>query len=95
MFDDFGQLRILPASEYEDSDKIRDLTLEFNSSFNTFNTEMKNLLNSLSDKSLVIQHAQLEALGYLIQLDSLQEKRLKADAQESAILREKKAESSR
>lgn len=95
MFDDFGQLRILPSSDYEDSDRIRELTMEFNSNFNSFNTQIKTLLNSLSDKSLVIQNAQLEALGHLIQLDSLKERRSAADAQESAILKEKKAESAR
>jgi hypothetical protein len=95
MFDDFGQLRILPLSDYEDSDKIKDLATEFNSSVKSFNSQIKSLLESLSDKSDIIQQSQLEALGYMIQLDSLADRNKAAQVQESVILKEKKQESAR
>ena len=95
MFDDFGQLRILPLTDYEDSDKIKDLSTEFNSSVQSFNSQIKSLLESLSDKSLIIQQSQLEALGYMIQLDSLADRNKAAQVQESVILKEKKQESAR
>ena len=95
MFDDFGQLRILPLTDYEDSDKIKDLSTEFNSSVKSFNSQINSLLESLSDKSLIIQQSQLEALGYMIQLDSLADRNKAAQVQESVILKEKKQESAR
>ena len=95
MFDDFGHLRLLRLSDYEDSDKIKDLATEFNSNVKSFNSQIKSLLESLSDKSLIIQTSQLEALGYMIQLESLANRKNAAEAQESAVLKEKKAESFR
>ena len=95
MFDEFGELRILAAIDYEDSEKIKDLLSEFNENAKTFNTQMSFLLSSLSDKSQIIQNAQLEALGYLVQLDSWTERKETMDAQENALYKEKMAESAR
>ncbi|KAL7752927.1 hypothetical protein RI367_001376 [Sorochytrium milnesiophthora] len=91
-FDDFSKLRVLPAQQYEASEKLKQQCQEFTSSISDFNAIIRDFTDTVSSKAAEIEREKLKAIGLRNRAMREQETRKRQEARYLTLIHERQAE---
>ncbi|KAI9206893.1 intraflagellar transport protein 20 [Polychytrium aggregatum] len=90
--DEFSKIRILEASQFEASEKLKEECRDFTSKINDFNEIVGGILDMMQQKARQIEAEKLKVIGLRNQVEGEVEARKSKQTELQTLIKEKQAE---